>query len=431
MTVRSSYALVAPIALALIAFAAASRPATPATKLCVKPQGASGCYSTIQAAVNAAMPHDVIDVFDGTYAEDVVIGIPLTLRGQDKDKTIIDARKRSNGIFIDGLDNPGLGDVHISHLTVMNAKFEGIVAANATRIEIRDNVVKRNNRALDINNTSCPGIPTWETDEHFDCGEGIHISGVGNSTIAGNRSEGNSGGILVSDDTAKVHDNVIVGNYAVNNPFDCGIVLASHPPGPGSSSPHYGVVDNWVVGNVSLRNGYKRPGEGAGVGMFADGTGPGFVNGNTVVDNIMNDNGLPGAILQSHASFDNLSGNAIVNNSMSGNGALELSTTGIDIYSALGPSHLSDTVVSGNTVTNEQVDVSFDEPTHIALHSNSLLGGTVGVFNGGTGSVDATYNWWGCATGPGTTGCSTVMGPRLRYKPWLKQQPSNARPQGE
>jgi nitrous oxidase accessory protein NosD len=38
-------------------------------------------YATIQAAVNAALPSDTIMVCPGTYAEQIVISIPLTVRG--------------------------------------------------------------------------------------------------------------------------------------------------------------------------------------------------------------------------------------------------------------------------------------------------------------------------------------------------------------
>ena len=44
-----------------------------AATLCVNPGGTSGCKSTISAAVTAANAGDVIQVWPGTYKEDVVI----------------------------------------------------------------------------------------------------------------------------------------------------------------------------------------------------------------------------------------------------------------------------------------------------------------------------------------------------------------------
>jgi hypothetical protein len=56
-----------------------------------------------------------------------------------------------------------------------------------------------------------------------------------------------------------------------------------------------------------------------------------------------------------------------------------------------------------------------------------LLGGKVGVedvcaFDGATictGHIDATQNYWGCASGPGGHGCSTVSGSDIRFVPFL------------
>lgn len=52
-----------------------------ANTLCVNPHGSHGCFSKIQTAVNNASTNDVIEVATGTYAENVVIGIPLSLIG--------------------------------------------------------------------------------------------------------------------------------------------------------------------------------------------------------------------------------------------------------------------------------------------------------------------------------------------------------------
>src|ERR1017187_3307233 len=89
-----------------------------AATLCVAPGGHHNCYSTIQAAVTAAAAGDVINVWPGTYKEDVVIGKPLSLIGAGWDASVIDATGMPDGIFVDGVDHAGLANVTIAGFTV-------------------------------------------------------------------------------------------------------------------------------------------------------------------------------------------------------------------------------------------------------------------------------------------------------------------------
>src|SRR5277367_1085032 len=60
--------------------------------LCVNPGGTAGCKSSINAAVAAAGSGDTIQVWPGTYHEDVLITKSLSLVALGKTKPIIDAK---------------------------------------------------------------------------------------------------------------------------------------------------------------------------------------------------------------------------------------------------------------------------------------------------------------------------------------------------
>ena len=94
------------------------------------------------------------------------------------------------------------------------------------------------------------------------------LSGVTYSTVADNVVDRNTGGILVSDDTAPNHDNFITDNVVRDNPYDCSITLATHDLNPTQGLPPKGVYHITVKGNTVVRNGLAN-GEGAGVGIFA------------------------------------------------------------------------------------------------------------------------------------------------------------------
>jgi parallel beta-helix repeat protein len=417
-----------------------------AKTLCVNPAASSGCYAKIQAAVSAASDNDVINIAAGTYAEAVVIGKPLSLIGAGADKSIIDATKLPNGILLDGYNNPGLHNVTVTGLTVKNALYEGILVLNTSDATIRANHVLHNDTVGPIfgSGPACNGQPAYETDESGDCGGGVHLLGAVHSIVADNLISGNADGILISDDSAESRDNLLIHNIITNNPEECGVVLASHPPVGASGpffAPHYGVDHNTVAENVVSKNGVTVG--GAGVGIFSDGEGPGRASDNVIIRNQLTGNGIPGVALHSHvgpafgAPADNMNGNMIIGNFIAGNGADTDDTatpgsTGININSGGGGSPVYGTIISQNVIRDEDVDIAINTPSEVDIHLNDLLGGGIGVDNicaldqaACTGSIDATENYWRCAAGPGAKGCTTTSGTHIRFDPWLEKSVSD------
>jgi len=326
-----------------------------------------------------------------------VIGKSLTLVGTDENTTIIDATGLGVGVYVNGIDNANLTGVTVTHLTVQNAKYEGILAANVARIDITHNIVTGNNKALTFGGgpPSCPGIPAFETGEDFDCGEGIHLSGVSNGLILDNIVQGNAGGILISDDTGPAFNNTIMGNNVSNNPSDCGITLASHAPAAFTKGKEpFGVYHNDVIRNVASQNGLK--GEGAGVGIFASGP-KGKAHGNRVMYNTLTGNDLPGVTIHGHTPDQNLDNTVIIGNTISGNGpdideAATPGTAGI-AFTSVAPIH--GTVIEENTISGQDIGVVWNTPGAVAVSRNNLMLRGVGVYNLGAGSVEAENNYWG------------------------------------
>ncbi len=422
------------IGLGLVSLFGACNLATAAT-LCVNPGGKFGCKSSISAAVAAASPGDTIQVGQGTYKEQVVITKSLSLVAADNANPTIDATGLSNGIFVNGMwaaPNAGVADVLISGFKIQNANFEGILVVNASDVTIVGNHVLDNNKSLDIADGTCPGMPAFETNEGDDCGEGIHLMAVDHSSVVRNESEHNSGGILITDETGTNHDNLISGNSVHDNPFDCGITIASHGPATSvipSATLSFGVFDNTIAHNDVERNGFQVPGAGAGVGIFAPFPGT-RASGNVVIDNDLHNNGLPGVTMHNHAAVPpgvpgpgvNMNDNVIVSNRISGNGedTLDAATsgpTGINLFSV---APVTGTVVSQNVFDDEAIDIAFNAPAgQINAHLNDFDKNGVGVDNIGTGTVNATYNWWGCSNGPGSKKCTTIVGSGVAFTPWL------------
>ena len=400
--------------------------------LCVNPGGKFGCKSTISAAVAAASAGDTIVVAQGTYNEQVTITQSLSLVALPYTQPVINAKGKSNGIFVDGLaatPNPGVANVVISGFTVRGANFEGILVVNASNVTILDNHVLENDKTLDTSAGTCLGIPGFETSEQDDCGEGIHLMAADHSSVIRNLVENNSGGILITDETGPNTNNLIKGNTVRDNAFDCGITLASHPPanasGPIMALP-YGIMHNVISHNDSHHNGLGLPGAGAGVGIFAP--FPGTTNtANVVAGNELYGNGLPGVTMHNHAYAPspapgvNLNDNIIVGNHIYGNAAdtddaATSGPTGINIFS-LAP--ITGTVIAQNTFSDESINIAFKAPSGwLTAHFNDFNAHGIGIENLGTGHIDATENWWGCITGPSSK-CSSVVGSGISFIPWL------------
>ncbi|HEY1579620.1 MAG TPA: right-handed parallel beta-helix repeat-containing protein [Terracidiphilus sp.] len=412
-----------------------------ASTLCVNPSGSKGCYKTVSSAVAAASAWDVINVWPGAYKEDVVIGKPLSLIGSGAGSTIIDATGLANGIFVDGFDNAGLAHVTIAGFTVKNAQWEGVLVVSTSDVTIRDNKIVNNTKAPAVFTgapVGCSGQPSFELDETGDCGGGLHLIGVWNSIISGNTITENDDGILISDESAASHDILIAHNRVVNNPGECGIVIASHPPVGAIGSAHHGDYHITVSDNDVENNGVQVG--GAGVGLFSDGNGQGRASQNVIVHNRLIGNGIGGVALHSHVGpnfglpADNMNGNQIIGNYIAKNLADVDDTAtggrvGININSGGGGTPVQGTIIAQNTIIDEDIDVAVNTPALVTVHQNNLLGGKTGVANvcsldppaPCTGGAVATDNFWGCAKGPGAKGCSMASDSSVITTPWLRE----------
>jgi len=99
--------------------------------------GGGGNFSTIQEAVNAAQPYDIIVVKSGTYFENVEITKPLCLMGEGAGSAFIDGGGISHGLTIKS------NNVSVSRFTIQNCSGFGINiksgSANVHRMEILNN----------------------------------------------------------------------------------------------------------------------------------------------------------------------------------------------------------------------------------------------------------------------------------------------------
>jgi nitrous oxidase accessory protein len=131
-----------------------------------------GNYSKIQDAIDNASPGDTVFVYDDAspYKENVSIKIPLTVLGEDKNTTVIDAGSvdyaravviQADHVVFEGFrfnntgwDSYGISIIHAEDITITTNLFSdstgGAYIENSDQLEINDNVFSNVRIALNL-----------------------------------------------------------------------------------------------------------------------------------------------------------------------------------------------------------------------------------------------------------------------------------------
>lgn len=219
-------------------------------------------YSTIQAAVGASSPGDTVKVCPGTYAEQVIIGIPLTLRGVtsgtvqtvliEPPSSVLSGPiaaqlliENATGVAISDLVIDGTGAICTHDGTLSGAVYGiGLYNASAT---ISNSVIRNVN-----NNVSASCL-----------GRAVAAFNYSNLVFKGNIIHDSGYGISTSYSTATITGNAIsTSNYAIN------VGLTTGPINVSSNTIQLGV--NFQQGG----NGVE------GIGVYQ---APAAVSNNTIV----------------------------------------------------------------------------------------------------------------------------------------------------
>lgn len=167
-------------------------------------------YKTIQKAINAANPGDIIRVTAGIYHENLIVNKTVSLIGKDPATTIIDGGGLGNVVIINS------HNVVINGFTIQNGKQGGWpycgISVFKCRFTVINNTVLRDNyyglQLLQSNNSKI--FDNVIIDNSY---AGIKISDSNNNIFFENTIQNNLVGLWVSDSPS----NVLYHNNFVNN----------------------------------------------------------------------------------------------------------------------------------------------------------------------------------------------------------------------
>ena len=177
-----------------------------------------GNYSTIQSAINATNPGDIIYVYSGTYYENVVVNkFNITLVGENKDTTIID------GGYSEDVVRVSSGGVTISGFTMQNsgssAYDAGISLFDSNENIITGNILLNNINGI-ILHTYCTNNKVMGNNAYLNNQYGLLLFFSSNNIITNNNASNNNGiGIALYGSD----NNIITGNIASNDIYGIGL----------------------------------------------------------------------------------------------------------------------------------------------------------------------------------------------------------------
>jgi len=192
------------------------------------------------------------------------------------------------------------------------------------------------------------------------------------------------------------------------------------------------VGGNLTITNSSFESNTSRSSPGSAVAFKASGTAAGqglTVSGSSFSANVATSSaGLAnGGALDIQVQGGLTAPISVTNSTFTGNSVLATSGephgAGVYLHSGTG-------TFTGNTFTNNSVTggtnasgaAFYAAGGTATLHYNRIVSNTAATGSGlavGSAAVNATHNWWGCNSGPGTAGCQTIGG-TATFSPWLK-----------
>lgn len=312
--------------------------------------GGAGNYSTIQSAITAASNGDTIYVYAGTYTENILIDKSITLRGEDRDTTIIKGNNLEATVKITGESGTLQG------FTIKNDGSQEGVYTSTSGHTFTDDIFTETSRGIHLYFSS---ENTFTNDSFLsNTQSGLYLEVGQNNSISFNEfSNNNDEAIyLTGCGTTFIERNLI---------HDNGIGIRT-----------FEATNNNIRNNIIQSNAY---------GIHFEGLITVHSNFNTISHNEINDNIFAGIRIE-HSQF-----NKIEFNEIKGNGrGIQFDFTGANL------------ITNNNITSSEQVEIDLSLSFMDVFTKNNIdnTQQSLVLVQINFGLAVASNNWWGSTQWP-------------------------------
>ena len=330
-------------------------------------------YTSIQDAIDDAKDGDTIFVYSGTYYENIVIYKELTIKGEDKNTTIIDGKLSGTVVSIHYVNY-----VELSGFTIKNGgDYVGVYLTNSRYCKIYDCKITSSDHGMVIYESSNNEI----TDCYFHNNYGhnllITVSSNNNKVKDCVLSDAKWGGIYIYESNSNFIENCVSENCAT------GFVIG------------WDSKDNSIINCSSSKHDYN--------GIFV------YNADNTEITNChLFQNNVDGIRIRAASSNIKVEGCIMENN-----------WAGIEILQ-----ESSSIQIKNNNIVNNEIGVYVNgSKNSIRINYNNIFGNNgKGVIATNDSIVDARNNYWGTFFGPitfGLLGDGVIpIGGKIYFFPW-------------
>lgn len=359
--------------------------------------GTTTYYATIQAAINAAVTGDHVQVCAGTYPENVNINKAIHLTSVSGAASTIIEPASGNPITISANGNGPFSDVLVDGFTLNSHGAIGLISMSETGngydvdgLTLKNLVIDANGQfglaLFDVNNGLIQNVSITNANT------GMEMIGMANLTIDQTSITGSTGKAINLWKSAgyELNQNIVITNSTIS----------------GGTTNVKAIDLKSVIGTLNFAG--NTVSNNTGFGLAVDNTPTDAALVLTISNNNFELNGGVAVYIEDDNNLDQITA-IISNNTFDGN------------RKALGAEEILSLTVTNNQFLNSTQNAVEIFTNNAVVNNNDFVGNLGTYALRATVPTDGQFNWWGNASGPSGVGSGSgqPVSTNVTYCPWL------------